>query len=836
MKNRISGLLVLCSLSLGLQAQTVTQPEKAADAVPGPILSSAHPEIDEAAFAKVRARMDSIRQYRPTVGLVLAGGGARGLAHLGVIKYMEELGIPVDVVTGTSMGGLVGGLYALGYKHDQLDSLVRAIEWPIMMSDNIPNKYISYTLRKYRDKYVVRIPHHYDDEDLAVRLKNERIAEKMAEESGHNSADMLNESIARMGLGMPDGFLYGLNVRNMLSSVSVGYQDSISFADLPIPYACVATDLYAMTPKYWTSGSITDALRSTMAIPFYFRAVRKDGEVLLDGGMRNNYPVDIAKAMGADIIIGSDMSIHRELNELNTPVDFLLQTITLLASSANGPAQKLLDLGVHHELKGYTMLSFDDASVNDIIDQGYRNATQQKELFESIAQVVAGKREPQIASHPAAVNLAQKKVRVRDLRFQGIGEHEQSRIQYMRDIPKDGLYDRAIVERLLNDIYGTNAFESVTYHLEGNAEPYTLVFECQKGQTNDFALGLRADTDETVALALHYGLGTRRLTGMRMMADMKLGTNPSIQVDWGTKSRIGLPSYGIIFRSRLLNTSTGYVGEENQRKLSIGTDVYLEDTWIHDGNFRIGLSAEMDPFDHYLTYGELRNEWNWKDYWLSAFANFKYETFNDGYFPTRGVRISMKGRYVFKGYAKKLDPDAAYWREDEWIPTTEGGRVPQYVTTMGSFETAISFGEHFTVLPKLYVGWYKPFGVDIDKYSPYHFVNSRHVVTYGGFMQDRYTENQIPFFVCPNGYRDTFGFSSLIQLDLRYCFARKNFVTVRSGLFKDVQTLKEYGETSGFWGFGAEYARQTIVGPLKIAAQWEPIFGASAYASIGFDF
>ena len=101
------------------------------------ILPSADPAADSLAFARVRARMDSIRQYRPTVGLVLAGGGARGLAHLGVIKYMEELGIPVDVITGTSMGGLVGGLYALGYTHDQLDSLVRDIQWPVMMSDNV---------------------------------------------------------------------------------------------------------------------------------------------------------------------------------------------------------------------------------------------------------------------------------------------------------------------------------------------------------------------------------------------------------------------------------------------------------------------------------------------------------------------------------------------------------------------------------------------------------------------------------------------------------------------------------------------------------------------------
>ena len=839
MKRWISALLVLCTLNMGLHAQTSSRVRRPSDPAYSPILTSANPEIDEAAFEKVRARMDSIRQYRPTVGLVLAGGGARGLAHLGVIKYMEELGIPVDVVTGTSMGGLVGGLYALGYKHDQLDSLVRAIEWPTMMSDNIPNKYISYTLRKYRDKFVVRIPHHYDKEDVVDRINEQMIVEKMAEETETNSADMLSETISRMGVGLPDGYLYGLNVRNMLSSVSVGYQDSISFADLPIPYACVATDLYAMAPKYWTSGSITDALRSTMAIPFYFRAVRREGEVLLDGGMRNNFPVDVAKAMGADIIIGSDMSIHRELSELNSPVDFLMQTITLLASGTNGPAKEILarkkNVSVHHELQGYSMLSFDEASVNDIIDQGYRNALEQKELFQAIADEVAGRTEAPVARHRPAVNLAQRKVRIGEIRFDGIGEHEQARIQYMDDIPSDGLYDRAIIERLLNDIYGTNAFESVAYHLEGATEPYTLVFDCQKGQTNDFAVGVRADTDETVAIALRYGIGTRRLTGLRFQADLKIGTNPSFSVDWGTKSRVGLPSYGIIFRSRLLNTTAGYVGEESRRKLTMATDVYLEDSRIHNGSMRLGLSAEMDPYNHYLSLAEFQNSWNWKDYWLSAFANFKFDTFNDGYFPTRGVRIGLKGRYVFKGYSSYLDPDAPIWRE-AWATTTEGGKVPQYITTMGSLEAALSLGEHFTVLPKLYAGWYRPFGVNLREYSPYPFVNIRHVVTVGGFIPDRYTENQIPFFLWSNAFRETFGVSTLGQLDLRYAFGRKHYITVRGGVFSDIYSLDALSAEDFVWGVGAEYALKTLVGPLKVAAQWGPEFGASVYASIGFDF
>ena len=836
MKKLIALLLTLCAFALSVQAQRGTKDQKDPNDRYKPILASSTPEIDSVAFAKVRSRLDSIRQYRPTVGLVLAGGGARGLAHLGVIKYMEELGIPVDVVTGTSMGGLVGGLYALGYRHDQLDSLVRAIEWPIMMSDNIPNDFIGYKLRKYRDTYVIRIPHHYDDEDLADRLKNERIAEKMAEESGHSSADMLNESINRMGLGMPDGFLYGLNVRNMLSSVSVGYQDSLSFADLPIPYACVATDLYAMAPKYWTSGSITDALRSTMAIPFYFRAVRENGEVLLDGGMRNNYPVDIAKAMGADIIIGSDMSIHRELNELNSPVDFLLQTITLLASSANGPAREMLDLGVHHELKGYTMLSFDDASVDDIIDQGYNNALQQKDQFESIAACVVGKGKPEVASHPAAINLAQKKVRVEYVRFTGVTSDEQDKIIHKSDFPKDGLYDRNAVERMLNSIYGTNAFESVTYHLEGREEPYGLVFDCQKGQTNDFAIGIRADTDETVAVALHYGLGTRRLGGSRLTADLKLGTNPAFKVDWAFKSKIGLPTVGMDIHSRYINTNSGWDMSEEERLLSVGTDVYLEDSRMRRGSMRVGFSAEMAPYERYLAYGESWRGWDWESYWLSAFANLKFDTFDDGYFPTRGVRLSGKARFAFNGYSYDLDPAYHNFYLEEDPTVTEGGKVPRYITSSASFEAALSLGSRFTVLPKLYAGFYHPFGVDYIMHNAAGYLCPWHEVTVGGFMADRYTENQLPFFLWPVSYRSSARFSTVAQVDLRYCFSRKNYLIARSGVFIRPDNLKDFFLNERYWAYGAEYARQTIVGPFRLAAQWGRIGGFSLYASIGFDF
>ena len=819
MKKLIFAILLACSLTLGAQAQ---------------ILESANPAADSAAFARVRERMDSIRQYRPTVGLVLAGGGARGLAHLGVIKYLEELGIPVDVVTGTSMGGLVGGLYAMGYTHDQLDSLVRAIDWPVMMSDNIPNTNISYRLRKYRDRFVIRIPFHYDDEDLEERFRRERLVDKLGEEAGHGSNDMLKEAVTKMGIGMPDGYLFGLNVRDMLSSVSVGYQDSLSFAELPIPYACVATDMYTMTPKYWTSGSLPDAMRSTMAIPFYFRAVRTEGAVLLDGGMRNNFPVDLAKEMGADIIIGSEMSVPRQLDELNSPVDLLFQTITLLSRETAGPAREMVDFEVYHELKGYNMLSFDDKSVDDIINQGYQNALANKESFEAVAALVAGKAVPTVRRPAPAVNLAQKKVRVGSIRFEGITQQELRAVLHPKDYPKDMEFDREKVERLLNKIYGSNVFESVTYHLEGREEPYVLVFDCQKGQVNDFAIGVRADTDETVALALHLGLGTRRLMGPRFTADLKLGTNPALTLDFSRKFAKGIPTIGVDFRTRLMRANIGWDNSVEERLWSIAADVYLEDSRMTRGTFRVGLTAEMDPYEQYLSYGETWKDWDWKSYWLSAFANFKFDTFDDGYFPMRGVRLTLKGRYNFAGYSIDLDKNYAVLEEDPAL--TEGGRVPCYISTLASVEAAFSIGNHFTILPKLYAAWYQPFGVNIMSYLARDYMNMKHTIMLGGFMPDRYTEFQIPFFLWPANTRNSSPYTAMAQLDLRYCFARKNYVSVRSGVLVRGDELRDFAENYKYWAFGAEYARQTPVGPLRLAAQWGRIGGFSVYAAIGFDF
>lgn len=200
---------------------------------------------------------------RPKVALVLSGGGAKGSAHVGVIKVLEQNGIPVDMVVGASMGAVIGGLYCAGYTGAQMDSLMMIQDWNRIMLDG----------GLVDDRYLLKIP--FDKP--------------------------CGESIVS---AFPSGLVRGSEVEAMFGRLLPGIPDSLDFNALPVPFACVSVDLVRKKEVVHHSGNLVEAIRASMAIPLFFEPVRRDGMVLIDGGMLNNYPVDIAREMGADIVIG----------------------------------------------------------------------------------------------------------------------------------------------------------------------------------------------------------------------------------------------------------------------------------------------------------------------------------------------------------------------------------------------------------------------------------------------------------------------------------------------------------------------------------------------------
>jgi NTE family protein len=228
----------------------------------------------------VPRKPDSIAQakQRPRIGLVLEGGGALGLAHVGVIKWLEENRIPVDMIAGTSMGGLVGGIYASGESPEQIWTLVRAINWNRVLGGRTP----------YRD--------------LSFRRKQDQEDYQNAFEFG-----------LKQGTQFPSGFNSGQQVGLILDRVGLAYSEMASFDELPIPFRCVATDLVSGKKYLFDHGSLAEAMRATMSLPAVFVPVRDGSHVLVDGGLLDNLPVDLARQMGADIVI----AVHLKMQPLD---------------------------------------------------------------------------------------------------------------------------------------------------------------------------------------------------------------------------------------------------------------------------------------------------------------------------------------------------------------------------------------------------------------------------------------------------------------------------------------------------------------------------------------
>ena len=327
---------------------------------------------DQDAIKAINARMDSIRKHRPTIALVLSGGGAKGAAHIGAIRHLESVGIPVDMVLGTSIGGLVGGMYALGYDSEYLDSLVRSIDWDIALSDFVERKHIPNEINRYKDTYALAVPFFYSADDFEAMLSGSTDGSLRIGAGDDRSSSLTRKNL--MG-SLPSGFVQGLNVNSIFTSISVGYSDSLSFMDLPIPFLCVATDLVSGRAKVWHSGDINTAMRSTMSIPGLFTPVRTDGMVLVDGGMRNNFPADLAQSLGADLILGIELSDkEKDYNSIHNLADILWQGVDMLGNDSFRRNIKITDIRIKPDLHEFNMLSFSSEAVDTILGRGYRAA------------------------------------------------------------------------------------------------------------------------------------------------------------------------------------------------------------------------------------------------------------------------------------------------------------------------------------------------------------------------------------------------------------------------------------------------------------------------------
>ena len=798
--------IALCLLlgSLSLSAQTYPN---------GLATDSVDPRGDAQFIRQIRRRLDNVRaeQNRPTVGLVLSGGGAKGAAEVGAIKYIEELGIPIDFVCGTSIGGLVGGLYALGYSADEIEELFRTRDWDVMLSDRIPTEYISYADKMDGATFLFSIPFYASSGSPDTAPRRERLRPQRKNTSLKEALQTPSDPVT-LGSTLPSGFAYGFNVGNLLSSLTVGYQDSISFSRLPIPFVCVAGDVVSSNAKNWGSGSINNAMRSTMSIPGLFFPVRVGDMILVDGGVRNNFPADIARAVGADYLIGIELSdAAPESKDINNLGDILGQFITMLGKDAFARNIGKSDVFIKPSLKEYNMLSFNAEAVDSMLVRGYRAAEEQRSGLLAIRDRTGRSKGSKSGK---AVDISRTPVRVGSIEYDGLTDAASARVAHMMQLDITRPMDKDYLDAAMARLQATGAFETLSYSLYGEQEPYHLVFHCTPAPVHRFSLGLRADTEEGAALVFRIGLGVNRLSGSKMDFTARVGQNLRGSFHYAL-DLADLPTLNFNATVARYRGSLGTAWDDLRYDVAYWT--HREEVFVSGMNWtRLDLRAgivnkaySIAPQTVFAREMTVSGASLSSDY-IGTYLLGRLYTLDDYYFPTHGLSFAFKVDYDF------LRPG-----HSDFSPILSGGL---------DFRIAIPISPRLTFLPDIRLRAIMHFG---------ELVNDGlfHTNFVGGTLPCRYTSDQLPFF----GFNHVFAVGDYVvnaTAGMRFTLVPNLHLSALAGLLfydNSVSGLVSSLVPETF-ALGVEAAYSTIAGPVRFNFHWSNLQGWGAYFSVGFDF
>ncbi len=455
---------------------------------------------------------------RPRIGLVLEGGGALGLAHVGAIQWLEEHHIPVDYVAGTSMGGLVGGFYSMGMSPAELRQLLGSLDWDDLVGGHTPFQQLSF------------------------RRKEDRRAWPA----------MIQLSVQKYHLSLPGGLNPGQQIGVLFDQETLAYSGLKSFDDLPIPFRCVATDLGTAKQVVFHDGSLSLALRSTMSLPAIFDPVPYGNSFLVDGGILNNLPVDVAKDMGADIIIAVYLDVPPENTNAAMSLGGVLgKTVGVVVAASEFKNIQAADVLISADLKGYTAMDYN--KWQEVIPKGYQGAEKKAAMLSAFAL-----NDQDWKEYMAAREAKKRKAptMVASISVTGASANEASGIEKELADSIGKPLDEAGLSAQLTEIRGTGRFSTVGYSLKDNGELVVRADQRAAGK-NFFIPGILIDGSQRNNFQFAFG-------GRLTLLD--IGGYPS---EWRTDFLLGQQTHLVTEYWRPLTAKTkwfvaprGFAGSE----------------------------------------------------------------------------------------------------------------------------------------------------------------------------------------------------------------------------------------------------------------------------------
>lgn len=420
---------------------------------------------------------------RPRVGLVLSSGGARGLAEIGALKVIEEAGVHVDVVTGSSMGSIIGALYAVGYTPDQIERVALAINWNELFNDRLARNQLPMKNRKKDDRYLLSLP------VVAWRPR------------------------------LPAGLVAGQNIYSLFVELTWPYFEVADFRELPREYACVATDISTGESVVLDHGSLPDAIKASMSIPSVFTPVRIDGRLLVDGGVVNKLPAEVARNMGCDILVGVDVSGELLPTEkLDNLVGILNQTIDVTLDPTHQAQKRMCNVLIMPNTDRFGTRDY--AKVRDLIRLGEEAAREHFAELRAIAdsQLAFGP-DP---DRPAAVGAAASfplelhgepipvlnaaffsPIRIEEIEVRGLKDVSTRFVLAELDLEPPAFVTADELKGAVQRLYSSGFFADIRYSFEQVPTGRKLVIAAQENSGTLLNVGLRYDSESGAALLVN---------------------------------------------------------------------------------------------------------------------------------------------------------------------------------------------------------------------------------------------------------------------------------------------------------------------------------------------
>ncbi|WP_166437318.1 patatin-like phospholipase family protein [Niastella caeni] len=704
---------------------------------------------------------------RPKIGVTLSGGGAKGLAHIGILKAIDSAGLNVDYITGTSMGSIIGSLYAIGYSADSIEKITRAIDWDLLLSNQSSLRSIFMEEKDEYSKYVIELPWQ-----------------------NHN-------------FRLPSGLLQGQELWQKFSELYFPVHQQKDFSKFSIPFRCIGTDVGNGEAIVMKEGEIISAIRSSMAIPSVFTAVDFNGKRMVDGGIVRNFPVRDVKEMGADIVIGSNVASGLLPSEkVRNALQILLQIAFFREAEDAKTEVPQCDIYIPFKMEKFNMGSFGEGKA--ILDMGIEEGRKLYPRFKQLADslnAIYGQAELRKNRLPHVNSTI-----ISSFEVHGIERTSTDFFVHTIDLQLNRSYTAHKLSNMVRQAYGTRYYSRIIYSLVQQPDgTCKIVFDVTENPFTFAKLGIHYNRFTGVGIIGNLTARNFFITNSRSLVTINIGESFRIRGEH------------LQYIGRLKNFAL--IAETQFDRFEVTTyDQYKQDGLYKQTFFKIGERFQYSPSRSFSIGAGHRFEWVHYTPKIAKGLEFKgsnsyntlhsyveYNSLDRSIFPRKGVKVYGEAGRVFEQH-----PHINFLSNGEPLEDPDSIKISTYpyMRTTLDVESYIPFGRRATLM--------------LNGQGGINFNYSRNVLNefaIGGLT--KVFRNQITFAGLQEGTLYTPSVA-MLQGGLRVQLFANNYLTGKANvLFTNFISRSDFFNNPDFLsGYSLTYSYNFALGPLEISTMY----------------